>query len=60
MNIISLSVQENGGRKSRRCLTDDMDNMDVFKVVDWACHNRLDAVLKSNEPTGQAKLRKVT
>ncbi len=37
-----------------------MDNMDVFKVVDWACHNRLDAVLKSNEPTGQAKLRKVT
>jgi hypothetical protein len=59
MPTLSPHVQENGGRKSRRALTNDAGDMDVFKVVEWVSHGRLDHLVQHNEPTGQDKLRKV-
>ncbi len=51
--------QDNGGRKARRCLQDNFENMDIGKVVDWVCHGKLEHAVQHNEPTGQAKLKKV-
>ena len=33
--------------------------MDLTKVVEWVVHNKLENVVQNNEPTGQAKTRKV-
>lgn len=33
--------------------------MDVVKVVDWVKNNRIEHLVQNNDPTGQAKLRKV-
>jgi hypothetical protein len=52
-------VQDNGGRKPRRILQTDAGEMDLLKVVEWVKHQRLENALQVNEPTGQAKLRKV-
>ena len=33
--------------------------MDIEKVVEWVKEGKLEHVVQNNEPTGQAKLRKV-
>jgi hypothetical protein len=55
-----MPLQDNGGRICRSCLTKPVDgSMDIVRVVDWVVHKRLDHLVANNEPTGQAKLRKV-
>ncbi len=57
---VFVRVQDNGGRKPRKILMDNTgDNMDLDKVVEWVSHCRLENAHQNNDPTGQAKLRKV-
>ena len=52
-------VQDNGGRKPRLSLQNAAGDMDIVKVVEWVKNGRLDNIVQANDPTGQAKLRKV-
>ena len=52
-------TQENGGRKPRRILQNAAGDMDLMKVVEWVCNSKLENVVQNNDPTGQAKLKKV-
>ena len=54
-----MEMQENGGRISRKHLLNNNNEMDIEKVVEWVKHYKLNHVVQNNNPTGQAKLRKV-
>jgi hypothetical protein len=54
-----MTAQDNGGRKSRGALQNAAGSMDILKVVEWVNNGRLESVVQNNDPTGQAKLRKV-
>jgi hypothetical protein len=57
--LTQCHVQDNGGRKPRLSLQNAAGDMDIVKVVEWVKNGRLDNIVQANDPTGQAKLRKV-